>query len=80
MANTRSIETEPHGTWWQRLLIAVFSLAMTLLFFWALGFILQDIGRLPGPDWNRFTGDRLDPGSDGDGRLGIARRCARFRP
>lgn len=61
MANTRSIETEPHGTWWQRLLIAVFSLAMTLLFFWALGFILQDIGRLPGPDWNRFTGDRLDP-------------------
>jgi hypothetical protein len=34
---------------------------MTLLFFWALGFILQDIGRLPGPDWNRFTGDRLDP-------------------
>jgi hypothetical protein len=61
MPTMQAIETEPRGTWWQRLLIAIFSLALTLLFFWALGFILQDIGRLPGPDWNRLSGDRLDP-------------------
>jgi hypothetical protein len=61
MPTMQAIETEPRGTWWQRLLIASFSLALTLLFFWALGFILQDIGRLPGPDWNRLSGDRLDP-------------------
>jgi predicted RNA-binding Zn-ribbon protein involved in translation (DUF1610 family) len=61
MPTMQAIETEPRGTWWQRLLIAIFSLALTLLFFWALGFILQDIGRLPGPDWSRLSGDRLDP-------------------
>ena len=61
MPGKHAVETEPRGTWWQRLLIASFSLALTLLFFWALGFILQDIGRLPGPDWNRLSGDRLDP-------------------
>lgn len=61
MPNTQSIETDHRGTWWQRLLIVIFSLAMTLLFFWGLGFILQDIGRLPGPDWNRLSRDRLDP-------------------
>ena len=61
MPNMQGIESEPRGTWWQRWLIAIFSLALTLLFFWALGFILQDIGRLPGPDWNRISSDRLDP-------------------
>ena len=61
MPNMQGIESEPRGTWWQRWLIAIFSLALTLLFFWALGFILQDIGRLPGPDWSRLSGDRLDP-------------------
>lgn len=61
MPDEPSIEAERRGTWWQRWLIALFSLTLTLLAFWALGFVLQDIGRLPGPDWNRFSEDRLDP-------------------
>ncbi len=55
------VDTDRRGTWWQRMLIGIFSLALALLFYWALGFILQDIGRLPGPDWGRVSEDRLDP-------------------
>jgi len=57
-------ETDEHrrrGTWWQRFLIWVFGIALALLFYWLLGFILQDIGRLRGPDWNELEAERLDP-------------------
>jgi hypothetical protein len=54
-------ERERRGTWWQRFLIGAFSIALALLFYWLLGFILQDIGRLPGPDWSQLEAERLDP-------------------
>ena len=59
MDQTEKVHEESRGTWWQRFLIWAFSGALTLLFYWLLSFILQDIGRLPGPDWNAFEADRL---------------------
>ncbi|QEG33230.1 hypothetical protein [Bythopirellula goksoeyrii] len=54
-------ENERRGTWWQRVLIGAFSVLLTLLIYWLLGFVLRDIGRLPGPDWNEFETARIDP-------------------
>ncbi|MGD9635375.1 MAG: hypothetical protein AB7G28_12200 [Pirellulales bacterium] len=56
-----AVERERRGTWWQRFLIWVFSAALALLIYWLLGFVLQDIGRLPGPDWAALQAEKLDP-------------------
>ncbi len=61
MNQTDTALRENRGTWWQRFLIWAFSGALTLLFYWLLSFILQDIGRLPGPDWTVFEAARLKP-------------------
>jgi hypothetical protein len=61
MDNSEQLEREQRGTWWQRFLIWTFSAALSLLVFWLLGFILQDIGRLPGPNWRDLEAQRLDP-------------------
>ena len=61
MSDLESSDRERRGTWWQRFLIGAFSIALTLLFYWLLGFILQDIGQLSGPDWNQLEAERLDP-------------------
>ena len=55
------VDRERRGTWWQRTLISAFSITLTLLFYWLLGFVLQDIGRITGPDWNSLQAERLDP-------------------
>ena len=56
MNEQEAAERERRGTWWQRFLIWTFSVALALLFYWLLGFVLQDIGNLPGPDWDRAGG------------------------
>ena len=61
MSEAEATERERRGTWWQRFLIWAFSIALSLLFFWLLGFVLQDIGQLRGPDWDEFETQRLDP-------------------
>ena len=61
MAEPESAERERRGTWWQRFLIWTFSAALALLVYWLLGFVLQDIGQLPGPDWEQIQSARLDP-------------------
>lgn len=61
MDSSDLLEREQRGTWWQRFLIWTFSAVLSLLVFWLLGFILQDIGRLPGPNWNDLETQRLDP-------------------
>ncbi|MFH1739443.1 MAG: hypothetical protein ABIH23_10590 [bacterium] len=43
-------ETKRQGPWTHRFLICTFSISLTLLLFWLLGFIQHDIGRLPGPN------------------------------
>ena len=59
--SSESSERERRGTWWQRVLIWTFSIALTLLFYWLLGFVLQDIGQLQGPDWMQLQVEQLDP-------------------
>ena len=60
MAEAHLAGTEQRGTWWQRVLIWAFSVVLTLLVYWLLGFVLNDIGRIPGPDWTEFESTRLD--------------------
>jgi hypothetical protein len=60
MNEVAQAERERRGTWWQRFLIGTFSIALALLFYWLLGFILQDIGRMRGPQWDDFQTGRLD--------------------
>jgi len=59
--SAEAIGRERRGTWWQRCLIWAFSAAFALLIYWLLGFVLQDIGRLPGPDWEQLQAAKLDP-------------------
>ena len=61
MSATDSTEAERRGTWWQRVLIWIFSAVLTLLIYWLLGFVLNDIGRLPGPDWAELEAAQIDP-------------------
>ena len=68
MSEPEAAERERRGTWWQRFLIWTFSVALALLFYWLLGFVLQDIGNLPGPDWNELEAERLDPALRTDDR------------
>lgn len=41
-----------HGSFFLRLLIFGFSVAVGLLVFWLLGYVLRDIGRIEGPNYN----------------------------
>jgi hypothetical protein len=61
MNETEAAQRERRGTWWQRFLIWTFSVALALLFYWLLGFVLQDIGNLPGPDREELEAEQLDP-------------------
>lgn len=48
------------GPWTHRFLVLVLSFTLTLLVYWLLGFLLRDIGALPGPDWNELERKHLD--------------------
>ena len=61
MTQADLVERERRGTWWQRVLVWAFSILLTLLIYWLLGFILNDIGRLQGPIWTDFEAAQLDP-------------------
>jgi predicted RNA-binding Zn-ribbon protein involved in translation (DUF1610 family) len=41
----------PRGTWGLRQLIRLLTLALAVLFFWLLGFVVDDIESAPGPDF-----------------------------
>lgn len=40
---------KPKGPWLHRFLVALFTVVLTLLVFWLSGFIMDDIGSVPGP-------------------------------
>lgn len=61
MSTVKPSDVERRGTWWQRILVWLFSVLLTLLIYWLLGFVLNDIGRLPGPDWSALEAAQLDP-------------------
>ncbi len=44
--------TQPRGPWLHRLGITAFTLIISLLFYWLLGFVLGDIGSIAGPRWD----------------------------
>jgi preprotein translocase subunit Sss1 len=43
------------------MLIGLFSVVLTLLIYWLLGFVLEDIGRLPGPNYAALEAAQIDP-------------------
>ncbi len=54
------MERQNAGTWGSRSLIWFFTLLLTSLFYWLLGFVLTDIGSIQGPDYAAIENGRLD--------------------
>ena len=44
-------ENVRHGTWFIRQLIRLFTVILAVLFFWLLGFVVEDIETIPGPTY-----------------------------
>ena len=53
----RSAKASP---FFYRFFIWALSTLLTLLFIWLLGFIVNDIGNLPGPDWEEIEARHID--------------------
>ena len=49
------------GPWSHRLLIGILTVVMTILCIWLLGFVVDDIGNLPGPDYEEIRSQLVDP-------------------
>ena len=43
-----------------RFLIGFFSVVLTFLFIWSIGFLVSDIGRIPGPDYTEVRRRHVD--------------------
>ena len=52
--------TKSKGTWLHRWAIRFFTLVMAILVFWLLGFLVEDIETLPGPDYATIELKHLD--------------------
>ena len=50
----------PKGTWINRFAIRSFTVALAVLFFWLIGFFLEDIGTIKGPDYPTVEKAHLD--------------------
>jgi len=48
------------GTWIHRAAIRLFTLVLAVLVFWLLGFLLNDIRSLPGPDYSMIEAKHVD--------------------
>ena len=51
MALNSKTEKKSKGTWFHRFAIWVFTFVLTVLVFWALGFFVDDIRSIRGPDY-----------------------------
>ncbi len=47
------------GPWFHRFLIRLFGALLALLCFWLVGFIVNDIGKQPGPDYTSLEEQML---------------------
>ena len=47
------------GPWTHRVLVWTFTLALGLLIYWLLGFVVDDIGNISGPDFNDLVEQRV---------------------
>ena len=52
------------GTWYQRFGIHVFTFVFGLLVFWLLGFLVEDIEQIPGPDYKEIRKSFVDKSLD----------------
>ena len=48
------------GTWWHRFVIRLLTLVLTVLLYWLLGFFVEDIRSLPGPDYGGIEEQHVD--------------------
>ena len=48
------------GTWGIRLLIRLFTVVLAVLFFWLLGFVVEDIEAIKGPDFTEIEPRHVD--------------------
>jgi hypothetical protein len=48
------------GPWMHRCLVWLFTVVLGVLVYWLLGFVVDDIGRLPGPDYTALEEQKLD--------------------
>ena len=55
-----STEQKPRGTWTHRLAIRFFTLCLTILLFWVLGFLVDDIRTIRGPDYRTIEKQHVD--------------------
>ncbi len=61
--------TRSKGAWIHRFVIRLFTVVFGVLIFWVLGFLVEDIRSIPGPDYSRIERKHLDKGL-------VARRLA----
>ena len=55
-----STPKQPKGPWINRFAIRAFTLLLGVLFFWLLGFFVDDIGSLEGPEYEQIEARHLD--------------------
>jgi hypothetical protein len=53
-------EVKSKGTWLHRAAIKLFTLVFAVLVFWLLGFLVEDIQSIPGPDYAAIEAKHLD--------------------
>lgn len=53
-------EVTSKGTWVHRFAIRLFTVAFAVLVYWVLGFFVEDIRSLPGPDYTAVEKKHLD--------------------
>src|SRR5688572_28339043 len=53
-------EVKSKGPWLHRFAIHLFTMVLALLVFWVLGFLVEDIQTLPGPDYDVIEKKHLD--------------------
>ncbi|MFN0056206.1 MAG: hypothetical protein ACKV0T_29010 [Planctomycetales bacterium] len=54
-------ERSNKGPWTHRFLVHLFTVVLTVLIYWLLGFVLKDIGSWPGPDYAAVEARLMDP-------------------
>ena len=55
------MNTSPKAPWAQRLAVVVFTALAGILVYWLIGFIVDDIGQLKGPELTELEARELDP-------------------
>jgi predicted RNA-binding Zn-ribbon protein involved in translation (DUF1610 family) len=55
-------DIKPKGTWFHRFAIRLFTFFLTVLIFWLLGFFVDDIQSIPGPDYGTIEKRHIDKG------------------